>query len=1464
MKLLHTLLASSLISACLISTTQAQTHYDEFLERASAQQLNTSVITFPAADPSGDLQMLMGLPANTINIDSNALFNLPDFKIEIPGLENIYAVSERTFANTLGGENWVGDLVYLDPTGFNTGIQGRAYFVENENGITGTIITQDEVIQIYPDSAGGQVMVRQAPSAFEKEGEILPGNSGIENEIAASPAVAGRRDGPNVATMENPYIIDVLWVTTTDARASGDDMAALVETATLQSNDVMRNSGIPALFRSVGIHDDTEYTETLNDGGQTLVDIQRANDGHMDYIHALREQHGADMVHVVSAATNVCGIAWLDAEYDWAFAVTNRGCMTGLYVPMHEMGHNFGAHHDKFQGGADNGNYQFGYGTFNDTNAPYWRTVMSYSCTSGNSCPTIPYFSSPDLSYEGMAIGSEEEHNNARLMRVRVAEVSGFNPAAAGCTEHTATNSTHVNEGRAYSQTELWTTTYYAVGSDEQLSGYSFSSSTLAEQPTGYFTLSTCDALPPINTETAFAPELQNFVLTQSDNNIQIQGEVFDANSDVISSVQARLNGSSSWINASVSGQTFSVNIPVTESGDIDFDFRTQDVTGESFEFTTTFELESTGGEPPVIELNGVNVSDSQIYFYGSWSDPENDVSEIRYQFNGAGNPASGSWSIASDTDTYFNNIIESGLAAGNHTIHVIAVDSAGNFSNVENATFEIIVPTAPECIHFTATPATSTTAGEIDLSAIVNDVNASGVSVQYRVNGSAWTEIESIARLDYRRLLNFRLPTIYTEGTNLTIEMRAVDSTNLTTNCPSQSYQVNYPNNDEAPTCEIVELYREGPVIHYLQSSTDPNGDLSSMAVRWAGIQTQWWNSWPGIISGNSLPVPGVGEFTLEARTVDATGLEGSCSATITIADTSATPSVNWASAYWDNEWNAVRAYADPRDEDGDIAIVEIRAVGSGTWLNLSSAGYGQDWEINLGQLANGDYEYEVRATDGGGRVSDIYTFDFTIAQESAPLITNVDTSRFRRDFTISGSINDADDNADRIYYSLEGGTFEYTQVTGNTWSLPTFINLADGTYTVDIYASDTSGLNSATETITLEVDGGTAPIVDNVALTVNDANGSADVSVTASDTDNDIVVVQFVIDGTSVVRLPLAGNNLTTTLTNLAPGTHTLDVTVEDSYGNISTIDTTTFDVVETTACFTDTNSNHETANRATSTEECSFSFGGTCYGTITTNWYAVGSNNNLGTNASATTSLLESSPGYFEEVAACEDNDAPVITLIGDNPMTVYQGQAYVEPGATATDNIDGAFNVSNITGTVNTSIVASYTVTYNATDSSGNNATPVVRTVNVVADDVKPVITIATGTSYSVNMNNSFTNPVPTATDNVDGDISSNVVITGSVNTTTAGTYYLYYNVSDAANNTADEIVVTVEVIDQPTTQCFTSSLSEHTSAGRVYEQYYSYYSTGTATFLGSTFNDANKIVSLEEISPGNWSEVSTCN
>ncbi|MBM2819525.1 MAG: hypothetical protein HW410_1207, partial [Nitrosarchaeum sp.] len=161
---------------------------------------------------------------------------------------------------------------------------------------------------------------------------------------------------------------------------------------------------------------------------------------------------------------------------------------------------------------------------------------------------------------------------------------------------------------------------------------------------------------------------------------------------------------------------------------------------------------------------------------------------------------------------------------------------------------------------------------------------------------------------------------------------------------------------------------------------------------------------------------------------------------------------------------------------------------------------------------------------------------------------------------------------------------------------------------------------------------------------------------------------------------------------------------------------------------------------------------------------------------------------------------DTISPIITLNGNAHVSIDIGSSYADAGAVANDNVDGNITPSIITSNpVNTSVLGSYTVTYNISDVAGNSATQVTRTVEVV-DQVPPVITLLGSNPATGYLNLPYVDAGATATDNVDGDVTPLIVTVNSVNSTIVGSYTVTYNVSDTAGNITPEVVRTVYVVD----------------------------------------------------------------
>ncbi|MGC9052720.1 MAG: immunoglobulin-like domain-containing protein [Candidatus Hydrogenedens sp.] len=156
---------------------------------------------------------------------------------------------------------------------------------------------------------------------------------------------------------------------------------------------------------------------------------------------------------------------------------------------------------------------------------------------------------------------------------------------------------------------------------------------------------------------------------------------------------------------------------------------------------------------------------------------------------------------------------------------------------------------------------------------------------------------------------------------------------------------------------------------------------------------------------------------------------------------------------------------------------------------------------------------------------------------------------------------------------------------------------------------------------------------------------------------------------------------------------------------------------------------------------------------------------------------------------------DTTKPVITLLGENTISVECKSNFTDPGATASDTCDTQVTVS-VTGTVDTNVIGSYTITYTAADASGNSATPVIRTVNVV-DTTKPVVTLLGSSEVVLECKSTFNDPGATATDGCSGNLEVQTV--GSVNVNVPGEYTLTYTAFDASGN-SDSKTRVIRIVD----------------------------------------------------------------
>ena len=236
-----------------------------------------------------------------------------------------------------------------------------------------------------------------------------PDTEASEEEIAAYQA-------------NGPATYDMIVLFTNDAVAylagNGDSPYEWTNRYVKNTNEYLQNSGITSRARVTHIEVNIGPSHGMSDD---LTKLKIENDGVWDYwATAGRAQYGADSVFIISKTDpNWCGQAWVAPKYDlnlfrpYAMGVVGPDCSSFTFA--HELGHNWGAHHDPETSPDCAKNtlapYTCGFRTTN------WSTIMAY--TSGTRY-RIPYYSHPHLNWNGNSDRNRsqelERKSNRRLV----------------------------------------------------------------------------------------------------------------------------------------------------------------------------------------------------------------------------------------------------------------------------------------------------------------------------------------------------------------------------------------------------------------------------------------------------------------------------------------------------------------------------------------------------------------------------------------------------------------------------------------------------------------------------------------------------------------------------------------------------------------------------------------------------------------------------------------------------------------------------------------------------------------------------------------------------------------------------------------------------------------------------------------------------------------------------------------
>jgi len=347
-------------------------------------------------------------------------------------------------------------------------------------------------------------------------------------------------------------------------------------------------------------------------------------------------------------------------------------------------------------------------------------------------------------------------------------------------------------------------------------------------------------------------------------------------------------------------------------------------------------------------------------------------------------------------------------------------------------------------------------------------------------------------------------------------------------------------------------------------------------------------------------------------------------------------------------------------------------------------------------------------------------------------------------------------------------------------------------GTYTVTYNAIDSNG-NAAIQRIRIvNVVDTQRPVIrlvgDETVNFVVNTGSYVDDGATATDNYYSDSLV------TSQIHTAYSPHDIITT----ALGTYTVTYSLTDDSGNNAYDVTRTVNVVDTAPSIIITGGSIVNVNLGDPYIELGATATGQLEGSLTVTTYTGDVvTSKVGTYKVIYTATNSAGSTTKQRTVVVVDRHIPVITLLGggdldvqgESPVTININSNYIDAGAHAWDYVDKDISREIVAvNNVDTSILGTYTVTFNVTDSNNLAAQTVTRTVNVI--DTPPTITLNGSSKVTVDYGITYVDPSPavTATDAGGEDITITTVGL-PVDTMVLGTHTISYTATNTSNLSA---------------------------------------------------------------------------
>ncbi|TVZ52463.1 HYR domain-containing protein [Dokdonia sp. Hel_I_53] len=525
------------------------------------------------------------------------------------------------------------------------------------------------------------------------------------------------------------------------------------------------------------------------------------------------------------------------------------------------------------------------------------------------------------------------------------------------------------------------------------------------------------------------------------------------------------------------------------------------------------------------------------------------------------------------------------------------------------------------------------------------------------------------------------------------------------------------------------------------------------------------------------SFDCSNVGTNTVTLTVMDAAGNSDTCTATVIIEDNEA-PTVTCPSDV------AVAV-----NQGAQYSIPNYTAVSNDNCSTTLSQNPAAGTMVGVGV-----HTVTFTATDPSGNTSNC-SFDITVTE-------NADTTNpvaVCQDVTLQ---LDSNGTATLTATQVDNGSSDDVGVASTTIDITTFDCSNVGATMVTLTVTDAAG-NSDTCTATVTVEDNEAPTVtcpSDVAVAVNQGAQYSIPNYTAVSNDN---------CSTTLSQSPAAG-------TMVGVGVHTVTFTATDPSGNTSNC---SFDITVT--------ENADTTNPVAVCQDVTLQLDSNGTATLTAAQVDNGSSDDVGvasttiditsfdcSNVGATmvTLTVTDAAGNSDTCTATviiEDNEAPTVTCPSDVAVVVNQGAQYSIPNYTAVSNDNCSTTLSQSPAAGTMVGVGVHTVTFTATDPSGNTSNCSFDiTVTENADTTNPV---AVCQDVTLQLDSNGTATLTAAqVDNGSSDdvgVASTTIDITSFDCSNIGITMVTLTVTDAAGNSDTcTATITVEDNEAPTITC----------------------------------------------------------